>query len=73
MNHIKNAIPPTLDQYQFAYRENRSTEDAIAIALYTLLQHLEHKNTYERLLFVDFSSAFNTIRPNKLIAKLHSL
>lgn len=73
IKHIKNAIPPTLGQCQFAYRENRSTEDAIFIAIYTLLQHLEHKNTYARLLFVDFSSAFNTIWPNKLTAKLYSL
>lgn len=73
IKHIKNAIPPTLDQYQFAYRENRSIEDAISIAIYTLLQHPEHKNTYARLLFVDFSLAFNTIRPNKFTAKLYSL
>lgn len=64
--HIKSAIPPSLDPHQFAYRRNRLTEDAIAIVLHTLLEHLEHKNTYARLLFVDFSSAFNSIRPFKL-------
>ncbi len=73
IRHIKGAIPPTLDPHQFAYRQNRSTEDAIAIVLRTLLEHLERKNTYARLLFVDFSSAFNTIRPFKLQAKLHHL
>lgn len=73
ITHIKTAIPPSLDQYQFAYRKNRSTEDAIAIVLHTLLEHLEHRNTSARLLFVDSSSAFNTILPNKLRNKLHGL
>ena len=41
--------------------------------LHTLLVHLERKNTYARLLFVDYSSAFNTIRPYKLRSKLHQL
>lgn len=41
--------------------------------LHSLLEHLEQKNTYARLLFVDFSSAFNTIRPFKLRAKLQHL
>ena len=73
MKHIKASIPPSLDQNQFVYRKNRLTEDAIAIVLHTLLEHLEHSNTYGRLLFVDFSSAFNTILPNKLHSKLHKL
>ena len=73
IKHIKGAIPPTLDPHQFAYTQNRSTEDAIAIVLHSLLEHLEQKNTYARLLFVDFSSAFNTIRPFKLQVKLHHL
>ena len=63
------ALTSIPDPYQFTYRENRSTEDAIAIVLHTLLEHLEQKNTYARLLFVDYCSAFNTIRPFKLRAK----
>ncbi len=59
IKHIKEARPSTLDPYQFSYRENRSTEDAIAIVLHTLLEHLKLKNTYARMLFVDYSSAFN--------------
>ncbi|KAK7895582.1 hypothetical protein WMY93_020907 [Mugilogobius chulae] len=62
IKHIKAALPLFLDPHQFANRENRSTEYAIAIVLHTLLEHLEHKNTYARLLFVDYSSAFNTIK-----------
>ncbi|KAI3360268.1 hypothetical protein L3Q82_014582 [Scortum barcoo] len=73
LKHIKDIIPFGLDQYQFAYRENRSTEDAVSIALHTALTHLQLPNTYVRMLFVDFSSAFNTVIPDKLILKLHNL
>ncbi|KAI3351412.1 hypothetical protein L3Q82_020270 [Scortum barcoo] len=72
--HLKSCLPPTLDPHQFAYRQNRSTEDAVSIALHSVLSHLDNKNTYARLLFIDFSSAFNTIViPSKLITKLTDL
>ncbi len=41
--------------------------------LHTALSHLENKNTYVRMLFVDYSSAFNTIVPATLVAKLQTL
>ncbi|KAI3351254.1 hypothetical protein L3Q82_005806 [Scortum barcoo] len=65
LKHIKDIIPAGLDQYQFAYRENRSTEDAVSIALHTALTHLQLPNTYVRMLFVDFSSTFNTVIPGQ--------
>ncbi len=37
------------------------------------LSHLENKNTYARMLFVDYSSAFNPIVPATLVAKLQTL
>ncbi|KAI3357177.1 hypothetical protein L3Q82_015638, partial [Scortum barcoo] len=43
------------------------------LALHTALTHLQLPNTYVRMLFVDFSSAFNTVIPDKLILKLHNL
>ncbi|KAK0130917.1 putative RNA-directed DNA polymerase from transposon BS [Merluccius polli] len=67
---VKPAVPPIT---VFAYRANRSTEDAISLALHLTLAHLEEKNTYARLLFIDFSSAFNTIIPHQLVEKLRSL
>ncbi len=66
-------LPASLDPLQFAYRSNRSTDDAIAFTLHTALSHLENKNTYVRMLFVDYSSAFNTIVPATLVAKLQTL
>jgi hypothetical protein len=46
MTHINTLIPDTLDPLQFAYCPNRSTDEAISIALHTALSHLEKRNTY---------------------------
>ena len=71
--HITSSLPVTLDPLQFAYRPNRSTDDAIAITMHTALSHLDKRNTYVRMLFIDYSSAFNTIVPSRLIIKLETL
>ena len=73
MAHINTIIPETLDPLQFAYLPNRSTEDVISIALHTALSQLDKMNTYVRILFIECSSAFNTIVPSKLITKLRTL
>ena len=73
MAHINTIIPETLDPLQFVYRPNRSTDDAISIALHVALSHLDKRKTYTRILFVDYSSAFNTIMLSKLITKLRTL
>ncbi len=73
MHNIKTNIPNTLDPLQFAYRPNRSTDDAISSTLHLALTHLENKDSYVRMLFIDFSSAFNTIIPQQLINKLSLL
>ncbi len=41
MQKIKNSLPNTLDPLQFAYRPNRSTDDAISSHLHLALTHLE--------------------------------
>ncbi|KAL0183386.1 hypothetical protein M9458_022761, partial [Cirrhinus mrigala] len=73
MRNIKTSLPNTLDPLQFAYRPNRSTDDAISSTLHLALTHLENKDSYVRMLFIDFSSAFNTIMPQQLINKLNLL
>ncbi|KAM9414192.1 uncharacterized protein ACWYII_025639 isoform 1-T1 [Salvelinus alpinus] len=52
-DHITSTLPDTLDPLQFAYRPNRSTDDAIATTLHTALTHLDKRNTYVRMLFID--------------------
>ncbi|GAA6106515.1 uncharacterized protein LOC107695764 [Tachysurus ichikawai] len=73
---VKNVIcfSDTLDPLQFAYRSNRSTDDAISHILHSSLTHIDNNNrNYVRLLFIDYSSAFNTIVPIKLASKLMDL
>ncbi len=72
--HICSYSPTTLDPLQFANRPNRSTDDAISQVLHSSLTHIDSKNgNYVRLLFIDYSSAFNTIVPTKLAVKLSDL
>jgi hypothetical protein len=71
MTHISSILPDTLDPLQFTCRPNRSTDDSIA--LHTSFSHLVKRNTYVRMLFIDYSSVFNTIVPTKHITKLRTL
>ncbi len=73
MHNIKTSLPNTCNPLQFAYRPNRSTDDAISSTLHLTPSHLENKDSYVRMLFIDFSSAFNTLIPQQLINKLHLL
>jgi gmma-aminobutyric acid receptor subunit gamma/cGMP-dependent protein kinase 2 len=72
-DRITSTLPDTLDPFQLAYHFNRSTYDAIAFTLQPALSHLDKRNTYVRMLFIDYSSALNTIVPSKLIIKLRAL
>ncbi len=66
-NHICSSIPVTLDPLQFAYHPNRSTDDTISHVLHSSLTQIDSKNgNYVRLLFIDYSSAFNTLVSIKL-------
>lgn len=68
--HTKNLLHPTLDPLQFAYCPKCSKDNTIAITPHLALIHLDKKDTYVRMLFIDFSSAFNTIIPQQLVGKL---
>ncbi len=71
--YLKYITKPLLDPLQFAYRANRSVDDAVNMGLHYILQHLDKPGNYARILFVDFSSAFNTIMPDFLSDKLTQL
>lgn len=71
--HIQSNTAETLDPLQYAYHPNRSTSDTISAALHIALSHLENKDAYIRKLFIDYSSAFNTVIPHKLTNKLYNL
>ncbi|KAK3548467.1 hypothetical protein QTP70_013169 [Hemibagrus guttatus] len=73
LSYLKDITDPLLDPLQFAYRANRSVDDAVNMALHFIPQHLDSPGSYARILFVDFSSAFNTIIPALLRDKLFQL
>ncbi|XP_062405915.1 uncharacterized protein LOC134096181 [Sardina pilchardus] len=54
LDHIKTCLPTSLDPLQFAYHQNRSTEDAISMALHSALSHLDNSNTCTKEVIVDF-------------------
>ncbi|XP_013884128.1 uncharacterized protein LOC106532573 isoform X7 [Austrofundulus limnaeus] len=73
LTHLKDITGHLLDPLQFAYRANRSVDDAVNMGLHFILQHLDHLGTYARILFLDCSLAFNTIVPDTLSTKLSQL
>ena len=71
----KSLIPQVKDhrdKLQFAYQEGLGVDDAILSVTHQMQQHLDQQGTYIRALFIDFSSAFNTISPVRLANKLIS-
>ena len=60
----------SLDGYQFAYRQGRSSEDAVLTLLHCVHSHLDVLNTYTRILYIDFSSAFNTLQSHVMVQRL---
>uniref|UniRef100_A0A8C6KS07 Reverse transcriptase domain-containing protein n=1 Tax=Nothobranchius furzeri TaxID=105023 RepID=A0A8C6KS07_NOTFU len=55
------------------YSLHTATTGPLMMPLHCALSHLEKRDTYVRMLFVDYSSAFNTIVPSKLDRKLQDL
>uniref|UniRef100_A0AAY4CU68 Anion exchange protein n=1 Tax=Denticeps clupeoides TaxID=299321 RepID=A0AAY4CU68_9TELE len=71
LGHRLSSFLDTLNPLQFAYCPNRSTDDTISHLLHTALTHLDtQKGNYVKMLFIDYSSAFNTIIPSTLTTKL---
>ena len=56
------------DESQFAYKTNRSPEDALLTLIDMVSEHLDiDAKNHARALFIDFTSAFNTINLKILI------
>jgi hypothetical protein len=67
---LLNQVKPHQDPFQFAYKQNRCTDDATLTLLHHAYTHLEKPGSFVRILFIDFSSAFNTIQPCLVAQKL---
>ena len=85
---LKSFIQESLDPFQFAYQSNRSCEDALLVTINEVTSHLDSKLSVKknkvsgiitksrnsvRMMFFDFSSAFNTIQPHLLANKMLSM
>ena len=69
---VLSVVEPLLDPLQFAYRVGKGVDDAKVFLLDKLYKHLELPQSHARVLFADFSSAFNTMQPHILAQKLVS-
>lgn len=73
LRRLLQQVSHLMDPLQFAYKQGRSTEDATAYIIHRITEHLDSPGTYARVLYVDFSSAFNTMRPSTLHNKLRGM
>ena len=73
LNHVQNKTKSHQDPCQFAYKSKRGVEDAVLTFLDLVYSHIDLPRNYCRILFVDFSSAFNTIQPHILIDKQRNM
>ena len=73
LSNLITQVTDKIDPFQFAYRQNRGVEDALLVFLNNIYRHLDSGKRYVRALFIDFSSAFNTIQPHVLFEKLSKL
>jgi hypothetical protein len=72
LRHLLQQCQDQLDQYQFAYKKKRGVEDASTLLMHAISEHLEKPGCFAKVLFIDFSSAFNTMRPSILLNKLET-
>ena len=73
VGELTTTIGESLDPLQFAYKPKRGVEDATLHLLDTVTKHLDSQNSLVRILFMDFSSAFNTVNISTLLHRLQQL
>ena len=67
LRYLKSVTNSSMDSLQFAYRENRCTDDAVALALHFVMQHLDYPNTYACILFVDYKFCLQYGHPSAAV------
>lgn len=67
---LTTTVASALDPLQFAYKSNRSTDGAMPTLL---TQQLTLPKGYVRVLFIDFSAAFNSTKVHILLKRLADL
>ena len=66
---LLSEVSSSLDPDQFAYRVERGVEDALLTLTINIFEHLERAQSLVKIVFIDFSSAFNTIQPHLMVSK----
>lgn len=69
---LADKVQGLLNPLQFAYWANRSVDDATITLFNYPYKHPEGTKSHAGLLFIDFSSSFNTIQPHVLSSKQSS-
>uniref|UniRef100_A0AAQ6IRP3 Reverse transcriptase domain-containing protein n=1 Tax=Anabas testudineus TaxID=64144 RepID=A0AAQ6IRP3_ANATE len=74
LESLRPLVKPSLDPLGwFAYQPHIGVDDAIIHLLHRTYTHLDKPGGLVRIMFFDFSSAFNTIRPALLGGKLKKM
>ncbi len=73
LEQLRPMVQPLLDPLQFAYQPRLGVEDAIIYLLNRVYIHLDKQASTVRIMFFDFWSAFDTIRPALLAEKLTAM
>ena len=68
--YLRPVVKPAMDPLQFAYQPNIGVDDGVIYLQDRALSQLEKAGSTVRIMFFDFSSAFNTIQPTLLKDKL---
>ncbi len=71
-DEIVSLVFGKMDPLQFAHQARKSVDDAKIFILDRIFKHLEKTDSYARLLFAIFSSAFNKMLPHILVERLAS-
>ena len=70
VRHLNKDIEISNTQDPFQYKQGSSTEDEVFTLVHLLFKHLDKPKRFARVLFLDFSSLFNTIQPDVLLSKM---
>lgn len=70
---LLDTVQANPDPLQFAHRAGRGVDDVGSTLVSAILTHLEGAMTFLRLVFIDFSSAFNRIQPHILAERLNKV
>ena len=69
-NQLVASVANHMDPLQCVYKARRGVDDACLVLMNLIANHLDKSGSYLHVLFMDFSSAFNTIQPPILIKRL---